>query len=253
MELVDVLHGTFSLLFVIISFIIGVTILSKYFKKKNRLLVLVGLTWIGLSFPWLPDSVSFIMNLFIQQTLSTEWYFIIGNVLLPVPLITWILAYSDMISRDRKKVYTSLVLAGSAVFEIIFFALLFIDVNLLGTMTSTFSTDFGIFLTVSLFLTLIIMLVTGLKFAGNSIRSDEKEIRLKGKLLRAAFISFTIAAILEKSARSIMLGLVFDNPTNPILSTMLAVVRTLLVLSAFEFYGGFLLPRWMENILSKKA
>jgi hypothetical protein len=50
-----------------------------------------------------------------------------------------------------------------------------------------------------------------------------------------------------------MLGLVFDNPTNPILSTMLAVVRTLLVLSAFEFYGGFLLPRWMENILSKKA
>ncbi|MHA2184300.1 MAG: hypothetical protein ACXAAI_04795 [Promethearchaeota archaeon] len=253
MELVDVLHGTFSLLFVIISFIIGVTILSKYFKKKNRLLVLVGLTWIGLSFPWLPDSVSFIMNLFTQQTISTEWYFIIGNVLLPVPLITWILAYSDMISRDRKKVYTGLILAVSAVFEIIFFALLFIDVNLLGTMTSAFSTDFGIFLTVSLFLTLIIMLVTGLKFAGNSIRSDEKEIRLKGKLLRAAFISFTIAAILEKSARSIMLGLVFDNPTNPILSTMLAVVRTLLVLSAFEFYGGFLLPRWMENILSKKA
>ncbi|MHA1914648.1 MAG: hypothetical protein ACW986_07130 [Promethearchaeota archaeon] len=252
MELVDVLHGSFSLIFVIISFIIGVTILSKYFKQKNRLLILVGLTWIGLSFPWLPDSVSFLMNLFVQQSLSTELYFILGNVLLPVPLIAWMLAYTDMISRERKKLYTSLVLVGSLVFEIIFFTLLFIDVSLLGIMTSAFSTDFGIFLTVSLFLTLIIMLVTGMKFAGNSIRSEEKEIRLKGKLLRAAFISFTIAAILEKSARSIMLGLVFDNPTDPLLSTMLAIVRTLLVLSAFEFYGGFLLPHWMEKILSKK-
>ena len=72
MELVDILHGSFSLLYVIISFSLGLIILFKYFKFKNRLYVLVGLTWIFLSFPWLPDSISFLMNAFVQTSLASE-------------------------------------------------------------------------------------------------------------------------------------------------------------------------------------
>lgn len=96
------------------------------------------------------------------------------------------------------------------------------------------------------------MLITGLQFAAKSIRSDDKDVRLKGKLLRGAFIAFTIAVLLEKSARSLLLGVVFHNPNDPILTIMLAVVRVLLVLSAFAFYGGFLLPRWIKDIFQKK-
>ena len=81
MELVDVLHGTFSLVYVIISFTIGLIILLKYFKFRNRLYILVGLTWGFLSLIWLPDSVSFLRSLFFPQSgqLSEEMYFIIGN------------------------------------------------------------------------------------------------------------------------------------------------------------------------------
>ncbi|MFX0174989.1 MAG: hypothetical protein ACFE85_02010 [Candidatus Hodarchaeota archaeon] len=251
MEVVDILHGSFSLVFVIISFIVGFTILLKYFKLKNRLLVLVGLTWIGLSFPWLPDLISFLMSLFAQSTLSREWYFIIGNVFLPIALIPWMMAYTDMIRRDRKNLYMGLIVVLCITFEIMFFSLFFIDINLIGSLTSAFSADFGILLIVFLFITMIIMLTTGIKFARESIKSENKEIRLKGKLLQAAFILFTIAAILEKTARSIMLGLVFQDPTDLLLQVMLAIVRTLLILSAFGFYGGFLLPKWMKEILMK--
>ena len=252
MELVDVLHGSFSLVYVIISFAIGLIILFKYFKFKNRLYVMVGLTWIFLSLPWFPDSISFIRYLFFGTRLSDEWYFIIGNVFLPIALISWIIAYTDMINKDKQKLAVSIILIISIAFEIIFFTLLFIDVRLIGTYTTLFSADLGILLIVFLFITMLIMLVTGLKFAAKSIRSEDKEVRLKGKLLRGAFIVFTIAALLEKSARSILLGVVFQDPTDPLLTVMLAIVRVLLVLSAFAFYGGFLLPRWIKEIFTKK-
>ena len=255
MELVDVLHGSFSLVYVIISFSIGLIILLKYFKFKNRLYVLVGLTWIFLSLPWLPDSVSFVRSLFFGTQLSDEWYFIIGNVFIPIALISWIIAYTDMINKEKQKLAVCLILILSIVFEIIFFTLFFIDypdISLIGVYTTLFSADLGIFLIISLFITMLIMLTTGLKFAAKSIRSEDKEVRLKGKLLRVAFLTFAIAALLEKSARSIMLGVVFQDPNDPLLTVMLAIVRVLLVLSAFAFYGGFLLPRWIKEIFTKK-
>ena len=254
MELVDILHGSFSLLYVIISFSLGLIILFKYFKFKNRLYVLVGLTWIFLSFPWLPDSISFLLNVFVQTSLASEWYFIIGNIFIPIALISWIIAYTDMINRDKQKLTVSIILIFSLVFEIIFFTLFFMDVDLIGLIDPLrpFSADLGALLIVFLLITMLIMLITGVKFSLKSIQSEDKEIRLKGKLLRVAFIAFTIAALLEKTARSIMLGVVFQDPTDPLLSVMLAIVRVILVLSAFAFYGGFLLPRWMKEIFMRK-
>ena len=254
MELVDVLHGSFSLVYVIISFAIGLIILFKYFKFKNRLYVFVGLTWIFLSFPWLPDSISFLMNLFTQTSLTEEWYFIIGNVFIPIALISWIIAYTDMINKEKQKLAVIIILIFSLVFEIIFFTLFFIDLNLIGVINPLipFSADLGILLIIFLLITMLIMLTTGLQFAQKSIKSEDKEVRLKGKLLRGAFIIFTIAALLEKIARSILLGVVFQDPTNPLLTVMLALVRVLLVLSAFAFYGGFLLPRWIKEIFMRK-
>jgi hypothetical protein len=93
--------------------------------------------------------------------------------------------------------------------------------------------------------------VTGFKFARKSIRSENKEVRLKGKLLQFAFIAFTIAAVIEKIARSILIGTVFADPTILFLSVILVIVRVLLISSAIAFYGGFLLPGWMKKIFTK--
>jgi len=194
------------------------------------------------------------MNLFTQTSLTEEWYFIIGNVFIPIALISWIIAYTDMINKEKQKLAVIIILIFSLVFEIIFFTLFFIDLNLIGVINPLipFSADLGILLIIFLLITMLIMLTTGLQFAQKSIKSEDKEVRLKGKLLRGAFIIFTIAALLEKIARSILLGVVFQDPTNPLLTVMLALVRVLLVLSAFAFYGGFLLPRWIKEIFMRK-
>lgn len=250
LELVDYLQGSFSLIFVIISLIIGITILSKYFEHKNRLLLLVGISWIGVANPWIPDSISFLMNLIIVQSLPVEWYFIIGNCFIPIALLTWLIAYTDMIRKKAQKKVIIITIILSILFEIAFFALFFIDISLIGTIdpiSRPFTADFGIFITVYLMIVILIMLITGVIFAQKSVKSEDREIRLKGKLLRAAFITFSVAAVFDS-----LLGAIFEDPTDPLLSIMVVVVRILLIFSALEFYGGFLLPRWMKEILIKK-
>jgi hypothetical protein len=249
LEPVDYLQGTFSLIFVIISLIIGISILLKYFEYKNRLYVLVGISWIGVANPWMPDSISFLMNLIVKRSLDTGLYFIIGNCFIPIALITWFTAFTDMIYRQAQKkiIITTVIL--SIIFEIAFFTMFFIDMDLIGVinLSRPFTVEFGIFITIYLIIVILAMLITGIIFAQKSIKLEDREIRLKGKLLRAAFITFTVAAVLDS-----MLGMIFD-PTDPFLAIFVVIVRILLIFSALEFYGGFLLPRWMKEIFMKKS
>ena len=256
MDIVDILQGSLSLIYVLISFIIGFTIISKYGKYKNRLYILVGLCWLMLSTLWLPEAVSFLMSLFIQQTLAVDWYFIIGNAFVPVALFCWIFAYTDMINHQKQKQALALIVVFIIAFEGVFFYQFFLDINLIGVINPLrpFSADLGYFLTILLFISFLILFVTGFRFARRSVRSENKEVRLKGKLLEFAFIAFTIAALLEKTARSLLIGTVFDesNPTIMLLlSVMLVVVRVLLIASSIAFYGGFLLPRWIKEIFTQ--
>ncbi|MFX0105547.1 MAG: hypothetical protein ACFE75_08655 [Candidatus Hodarchaeota archaeon] len=258
LEPVDYLQGSFSLIFVIISLIIGFTILSKFSEFKNRLYILVGIAWIGVSVPWVPDSISFLMNLIVQRSLDTGWYFIIGNCFLPIALITWSIAFTDMIYRQAQKKMVLTVVILSILFEITFFVLFFIELqqpspfttdNLIGNINPIrpFTVDFGLFIIVYLIIIILYMLVTGFIFAQKSVKLEDREVRLKGKLLRAAFITFTVAAVLDAS-----LGMIFEDPADPLLAVMVVIVRVLLIFSALEFYGGFLLPRWMKEIFMKK-
>lgn len=250
MDIVDILQGTLSLIYVVISFVIGLTIISKYGKFKNRLYILVGLCWLSLSTLWLPEAVSFLMSIFITQTLAIEWYLIIGNAFFPVAIVCWIFAYTDMISREKQKLNMALILIYAIVFEVLFFYYFSLGTNYIGVINPLrpFSADLGIFLTVLLLIGFLLLFITGIKFSRKSVKSENKEVSLKGKLLEFAFIAFTIAALLEKTARSILIGTIFPDPTIPLLSVMLVVVRVLLISSAVAFYGGFLLPRWMREI-----
>ena len=85
-----------------------------------------------------------------------------------------------------------------------------------------------------------------MKFAQNSLKSEDRDVKLKGKLLCAAFITFTIAALLDA-----LLGTIFTDPADPLMALMVVLTRVLLIISPIEFYGGFILPKWMRAIFSK--
>jgi hypothetical protein len=248
LQLVDYLQGSFSLIFVLISLFLGLKILFKYPKYKSRLYILVGLSWIGVANPYFPDAISFLMNILIQQSLAVEWYFIIGNCFIPLALLCWFIAYTDMTNKKNQKLIIFLTILFSGLFELMFFVFLFTDITQIGIISPArpFTVEFGLFITVYLVIIILILLITGIKFAQKSIRSEDRDVRLKGKLLRAAFITFSIAAVLDS-----LLGMIFGDPTDPLLAIMVVIVRILLIISAFEFYGGFILPRWIHAIFGK--
>ncbi|MFX0073477.1 MAG: hypothetical protein ACFFAO_20560, partial [Candidatus Hermodarchaeota archaeon] len=76
-------------------------------------------------------------------------------------------------------------------------------------------------------------------FAFDSMKSEKVEIKLKGKFLATAWISFIIGAALDTGFISL----------TPLL---LIITRLLLISSAIEFYFGFFLPDWLKKVVIKQ-
>ncbi len=237
LDLLEVFQGSFSLIFAIISIFVGLRILSKYFEYKRRELILVGISWIGIASPWIPDSINFIMILGFSSILTEEAYLIIGNVFMPLIIICWLIVITDFLYKARQKLILILCLIWTVIFETIFFTLLFIDSSLVGTFLGPFHVEFGDFITFTLLFTIVILLISGLLFARESLKSEDKEIKLKGKFLIVAFLSFTIGAILDSSISLIPITVV--------------ITRLILISSSIEFYIGFILPKWVKKFLIK--
>ena len=151
--------------------------------------------------------------------------------------------------KKKQKFVITLTIILSIAFEVMFFYLFFTDINAIGVipLLRPFTVNFGDFILIYLVIVILVMFVTGIIFSQKSVKSNDKEVRVKGKLLRAAFITFTIAAVFDS-----LLGTIFEDPTDPLLAIMVVIVRVLLIISAIEFYGGFLLPRWMHAILIRE-
>ena len=231
------LQGSFSLVFVLISVIIGSVIISKYFETKNKDFILVGLTWIGLSTPWLADSINLILGLFSRDFLSLEVNFIIGNTLLPVFVLCWIKASTNFVLKEKQKLLLVMFLIVGVVFEILFFYLLFTDIDQIGLFSTPFQIVYGVFIEIFLISFIVIFLIMGLIFSRETLKSDNPEIKLKGKFLMVAFISFAIGAFIDSSIPEIFM-----------------IARIVLITSALEFYVGFMLPNFMKELfhLEKK-
>ena len=92
----------------------------------------------------------------------------------------------------------------------------------------------------SLFLIIfiIILIITGVLFALKSMTSSYPEVRLKGKFILIAFISFTTGAVIE--------ALFVLEPV------IVVFTRTILTLSAIMFYLGFILPDKVKKLFLKE-
>ena len=240
LDLLDIINGTFSLTFVVISLIIGFLILSRYFKYKEKIYFLVGMTWILISEPWWPSSLSFLVSLNNGEGLTPALYFLVGNTLVPLAIALWLIAFTEFILTEKRKIILIAFSVLGILFEIIFFILLYVNPNLIGTLTGTPPVDvsYKSFIMIFLLFFILIVVITGLFFARLSLKSKDKEVNLKGKLLVVAYITFLIGSILDSSLPLNELTVIFT--------------RLLLIVSAICWYGGFLLPKWMKKLFLKK-
>ena len=233
----DLLRGSLSLTFIIISLIIGLRILLKYFKYKNKVFITVSLTWIFLVTTWWWPSFNFLSMGFFGIRLSNLSYLILANFFIPLAILFWIYSFSSLNLQNKNKIIVVILGLISVLYEIVLFVLLFTYPDLIGVeitpgviSRTPLTLGFAIF-------AILIAFIMGIIFAFNSIKSDDPKIRWKGRFLLIAFIFFTLGA-----------GLDAISWTNPIIVVM---IRLLLILSSFAYYFGFFLPEKMANWLIK--
>jgi hypothetical protein len=236
---IEILHSSFSLVAIIISILIGLIIISKYFKFKQRNILLIGIFWTGLTFPWLPTVITFIMLLTVGYGLPVEGYILIGIVILPITVLCGLTAFTSLlgVKRTKRRLVLLSVLAFNLVFESLIFYFLFTNVDVIATLTDPLTIQWSVFSQIYFIINLVLFLVTGILFSKKSLQSESREIRFKGKLLMAAFISFTIGTVLDFA---------IPNPLTYI------IARLILLSSSIEFYIGFLLPERIKRLLFKE-
>jgi len=235
----EILNGTLSLVCVIVSIIVGLTIISRYLKYKQVNLILVGITWIGVFSPWWPSTISFLVALITGTGLTPTMYFFIGFFASPLVITVWIVAFTSFKFKKQQKVIVGIYLIIGIAFEIYLLFTLFVanDPAQIGTLTGVCDTTYrGIAMYFSIFI-VITMLVTGVLFGLASRKSENPEIRLKGMFLIIAFVSWVIGALLDAAL--------------PLDFISLTIARIILISSALEFYCGFLLPNIVKKIFLK--
>ncbi len=235
----DILNGSLSLITIGIASIVGISIISKYFEIKNSSYLIVGLEAFMITEPWWPASTSFLVALFNNgQGIEPETYFIIGNVGIPLAVSLWLLAFCNLTNiKNRKSILLFSIIYG-IIFEIVFFTLLYINPAFIGELNGPIDVEYRSFVMVYLFSVVGIILITGIIFAKESLKTDNPEIRLRGKLILIAFICFCIGAFLDTGIH--------------LTEVTLIIARLILMFAAFAWWAGFIMPEWMKRMFFKE-
>lgn len=238
LEPLEMLNGFLSLTFITISLIVAILIINKYVKLKSRIYLLVGLTWIGLTTPWLPSLISFLIYLISESGLTDVAYFAIGNIASPIIMIIWISAFLELKESSKRKVILIAYSIVGIIYEIYLVFFLIADPSTIGTLTSVLDANYkGIVLYWAVFI-VINLIVTGVILGRESIKSENAEIKWKGWFLLIAFISWSVGAIFDAAL--------------PLNFITLTIARLILISSAIEFYLGFILPDFVKKRLIKE-
>lgn len=239
LTLAEVLTGLFSLIFIIISIFVGLKITRKYSEHKKIEFLLVGITWIGIVFPWFPSAITLLLVIFTDILLSPETRFILGFGFLPTFLLIWLVAFTEITYKEIQKKLLIIATVVCAILQVTFIALVFIDPSLIGMQVGLFHGTFTLFTRIYLLSILLTFFITGIIFARKSVKLGDPEIKLRGKFLFLAFTFYTAGAILETLL--------------PFTALTAVLIRLIMILSAFAFYFAFILPETIKKILIKET
>ena len=233
----DIFNVILQLIFSVISIIVGLILISKYPKSKNKTFIYVGIVWIGISLPWFGSVINALIFLLAGATLDPRLRLFIIVGLLPITVFIWFIAFTDLAYKDKQKIILIIIALFGTIFEIVFFYFLFTDLSKIAELHSPIHVEYTLFTQIYLFVVLVISLVTGIIFGLRTMQSEEPEYKLRGKLLIIAFISFVAASISDSIYTPDYL--------------ILLITRIVLISSAIEFYCAFALPKWMKKLCLK--
>lgn len=235
----DILRAIFTLVFVVISIIVGIKIILEYFKIGNPELITIGFAWIFVSFPWTPLVISFITIILFNYALDPVLYLFLMRAFLPIGLICWIYAFSALTYPKKKKKIFIPYLIICVVYEIILLYFLFTDYSIIATYEGGFTYRHSLFTTLFLAFVVLSILFTMILFVRKSLKSKDELIQWKGRFFVLAIIFFITGAFLE-----------IFSAGNPVLQI---AIRLMLIVSAIKYYFSFFLPDFLAKRLVKES
>ncbi|MFX0073667.1 MAG: hypothetical protein ACFFAO_21525 [Candidatus Hermodarchaeota archaeon] len=226
-QIMEFLDGIFSIVFVSVTILVGINIILTYFKHKHKDLIYVGITWIVMACAYLPPAINFFTMVLFNTPFNEFFYLSIYGVL-PISILMWNMAIMDLsgVKENIQRLVSIIILILCLIAIIVYYAFLITDPSLIGTFINPFIVQFTLFARLYFIACLFGVIIPGIIFAVKSMRSENPEIKLKGKLLLLAFISFTIGVILTSSVPEM---------------TIKVIARIILVTCSIEFYMGYFL------------
>jgi len=245
-QLIEYFTQVLTILFVVISIIIGILIIAKYREKKRREFLYFGLFWAGMTTPWWPQVVIFFNYLITGNIIEMDFWVILGVAFLPFTVIIGVMAYLIVlpIDPDKHTIIKVITYTPNVIYEI--FLILAI---ILGRITEwiadhdpmaeggEFLIEWSLFSVPYFILSLIYFLIFGIWFSRLSMKAENPEVKLRGKFLLIAFISFAVGTMID-----------FIIPN----TTVYLIARLILLSSTIEFYFGLILPKSVLKIFIKE-
>ena len=238
---IDFLNGLFTLIFIIISFIVGLKIALKYFKIKNRVYIFIGIGWLGLSSPWWPSCVSFLIAISTGTDGLMDYpeiYFLIGNVIPPIFLVIWVMGFTELVYPKKQKPFVIIFILIEILFQIFFWYVLLTNPNVIGELQTPIDVQYRGFVALHYMFMLGIILFGGFSLAKDALISENKELKLKGIFLLIAFICYFMGGVLDS-----LFALNFIT---------LTIARLFLISSSIFFYFGYILPNFIKRLFIRE-
>ncbi|MFO7794999.1 MAG: hypothetical protein ACQERB_16825 [Promethearchaeati archaeon] len=235
---IEFLNGVFSIIFVILSLVVGIKIILKYISLKKSTFIYMGLTWIGITSPWWGSSISFIVGLFNNgQGISLELYLLVTITLIPLFFMFYLKALTDLLWQKTKKIILTFYGVIGLIFTVAYVYFIIYSPTFIGILKTPVDIQYRNFASLYLIFTILTFFVGGILFGITSLKSEHPTVRLQGKLLILAFCSFCVGSVLDASIDLDVLGLF--------------ITRIVLISSALEFYSGFILPSFLIILFIK--
>ena len=222
---VEVLYGIFNFLFVSLLISIGIRIIIKYFSLKRKEFFFVGLTLIFFTSAYWSVFINFLLIIFFDLKLLPPISIFIENAFVPFSVICWSYAFGELVYPNYKKTFITLTLSFCIPYEVFLIIFTIINPDVIAIQVSTFYTQHGPIPTIFNISLIIVSFITVTIFTHVSMKSDNRIIRLRGKLLLIGVILIGTGMILDTIVLISLLTL--------------SLTRLIFIAGAILYYFGF--------------
>jgi hypothetical protein len=217
---------------------VGLWIILKYLEHRQKVLLQIGVGWIGAATVWMGVAIDFIFILITDAPTPIEVHLLIIGGVLPFTQLAWVAGITALMPIEestRKKI----LLIGTIVALIfcpLYIYLTLTDPLIWGSKITPIQVKLSFYNQIHYAVEIVVFILPGLWFSRESLKSDKPEINLKGKFLLFTFIVSILMTLLELLSATVLVYL---------------IARIIAVFVAVSFYIGFIMPNWAKNLFLK--